>query len=180
MNVDVSHAQPVISALRFDLPPLRHLDIGLLELHSADLRVVRMTGRIAHPLPPGATEAYVERAMQPSRDADIWAIDGTKSGLPDVMGVISLKRLDRNQSELGYWIAAAFWNTGLASEAVQALIEANPMTNTSIFAAVFQDNLAAARVLSKSGFSYLGDAEIYSVARGENVPTRTYTIKLGS
>jgi len=100
--------------------------------------------------------------------------------LPDVVGVISLKRLDRDQSELGYWIVTAFWNTGLASEAVQALIKANPMTNTSIFAAVFQENLAAARVLRKSGFSYLGDAKIYSVARGENVPTRTYTIKLGS
>ena len=72
----------------------------------------------------------------------------------------------------------AFWNTGLASEAVQALVDANPMTNTTIFAAVFQDNLAAARVLSKSGFSYLGDAETFSVAQGENVQTRTYTIKL--
>ena len=72
----------------------------------------------------------------------------------------------------------AFWNTGLASEAVQALIDTNPMMNTTIFAAVFRDNLAAARVLSKSRFSYLGDAEISSVARGENVPTRTYTIKL--
>ena len=81
--------------------------------------------------------------------------------------MISLKRLDRDQSELGYWIVTSFWNTGLASEAVQALIKANPMTNTSIFAAVFQENLAAARVLRKSGFSYLGDAEIYSVARGE-------------
>ena len=68
MNVDVSHAQPVISALRFDLRPLRLSDIGLLELHSADLRVARMTGRIAHPLPPGVTEAYIERAMQPSHD----------------------------------------------------------------------------------------------------------------
>lgn len=117
-NVDVSHAQPVISARRFDLRLLRHSDIGLLELHSADLRVVWMTGRIAHPLPPSATEAYVERDMQPSREKDIWAINGRKSELLDVMGVISLKRLERDQSELGYWIEAALWNTVLASEAV--------------------------------------------------------------
>jgi len=116
--------------------------------------------------------------MGKMRDEDIWAIDGSKSARPDLMGVISLKRLDRDQSELSYWIAVAFWNTGLASEAVQALIDTNPMMNKTIFAAVFRDNLAAARVLSKSGFSYLGDAETFSAARGENVPTRTYTIKL--
>ncbi|MDG2407094.1 MAG: GNAT family N-acetyltransferase [Paracoccaceae bacterium] len=178
MNVEMSFAQPVIAALWFDLRPLRLSDLGLLELHLADLRVARTTGRIAHPLPPGVTKAYIERALQPSRDEDIWAIDGTKSGLPDVMGVISLRRLDRDQSELGYWIAASFWNTDLASEAVLALIEANPMDNTSIFASVFQDNLAATRVLSKSGFSYLGEAETFNLARGENMPTWTYTIKL--
>ena len=178
MSKDLFPDQPMINAQRFDLRPLRVSDTGQIALHSADLRIARMASRIAHPLPPGATAAVIERAMGKTRDEDIWAIDGSKSARPDLMGVISLKRLDRDQSELSYWIAVAFWNTGLASEAVQALVDANPMTNTTIFAAVFQDNLAAARVLSKSGFSYLGDAETFSAARGENVPTRTYTIKL--
>ena len=166
MSKDLFLDQPMINAQRFDLRPLRVSDTGQIALHTA------------HSLPPGATAAFIERAMGKTRDEDIWAIDGSKSARPDLMGVISLKRLDRDQSELSYWIAVAFWNTGLASEAVQALVDANPMTNTTIFAAVFQDNLAAARVLSKSGFSYLGDAETFSAARGENVPTRTYTIKL--
>ena len=97
---------------------------------------------------------------------------------PDLMGVIGLERLDRDQSEVGYWVAPAFWNTGLASDAVQALVDANPMGNKTMFASVFQDNPASARVLTHCGFQYLGDAESYSVARDANVPTWTYSKKL--
>ncbi len=105
-------------------------------------------------------------------------MDGTKSDGPDLMGVIGLERLDRDQSEVGYWVAPAFWNTGLASDAVQALVDANPMGNKTMFASVFQDNPASARVLIHCGFEYLGDAETFCVARDATVPTWTYSRKL--
>ena len=38
------------------------------------------------------------------------------------------------------------------------------MENDTIFAAVFQDNPASARVLTNCGFEYVGDAEAFSVA----------------
>ncbi len=47
-----------------------------------------------------------------------------------------------------------------------------------MFASVFQDNLASARVLTHCGFAYLGDAESFSVARDATVPTWTYSRKL--
>jgi RimJ/RimL family protein N-acetyltransferase len=150
----------------------------MIELYGSDVRVARMTTSIPHPLPPGATEAFVQRAMSEGREEDVWAIDGTKSEGPDLMGLISLQRLDREQSEVGYWIAPAFWNTGLASHALQALVEANPLNNKAMFAAVFQDNPASARVLTHCGFEYLGDAETFSVARDAAVPTWTYSLKL--
>ena len=110
-------------------------------------------------------------------------MDGAASGLAEVLGVISLKRMDegkwnRDQSEIGYWVAPAFWNTGFASEAVRALVEANPQRNSAIFAEVFQDNAGSARVLTNAGFHYLGDAETFSVARNARVPTWTYIRKM--
>ena len=72
----------------------------------------------------------------------------------------------------------AFWNTGIASEAVKALVAANPQKNRTIFAEVFQDNPGSARVLTNTGFQYLGDAETFSVARNARVPTWTYVKKL--
>lgn len=170
--------QAVIEAERFDLRPLRKSDTGLIAYYGADKRVACMTTSIPHPLPPGSAEAFVARAMAEPRDEDIWAMDGTKSGGDELMGVISLERMDRNQAEVGYWVAPAFWNTGLASEAVQALVEANPMKNDAMFASVFQDNEASARVLTHCGFKYLGDAESFSVARDATVPTWTYSRNL--
>jgi RimJ/RimL family protein N-acetyltransferase len=172
-----------IPAGRFDLRPVRRSDAGLFALYAGDRRVAEATRSIPHPLPPGAAEAFVARAMRGDGEEDIWVMDGLRSGLPEVLGVISLKRMDearfnRDQSEVGYWVAPAFWNLGIASEAVQALILANPQRNRTIFAEVFQDNPGSARVLTNAGFAYLGDAETFSVARGARVPTWTYIRKL--
>jgi RimJ/RimL family protein N-acetyltransferase len=105
-------------------------------------------------------------------------MDGTKSGRSELMGLMTLGRVDVGRSEISYWVAPAYWNTGIASAAVEALLAANPHEACAIFASVFQDNAASARVLTNCGFQYLGDAESYSVARGATVPTWTYSKKM--
>lgn len=170
--------QAVIETDRFVLRPLRRSDMGLIELYASDRRVATMTRSIPHPLPPGVTEAFVTRAMREDRDEDVWAIDGLRTGGAEVMGVIGLDRMDRNQSEIAYWVAPPYWNTGLASEAVQAIVDANPMKNATMFASVFQDNPASARVLTHCGFNYLGAAEAFCVSRSVAVPTWTYSRNL--
>ncbi|MCV2864177.1 GNAT family N-acetyltransferase [Albidovulum sediminicola] len=169
---------PVIRAERFMLRPLRRSDVGLIGFYTADKRVAEATRVIPHPLPAGATEAYVERCLNEGCGEDIWVMDGSEHGLDEVLGVVSLTPMDRGQSEIVYWVAPALWNTGLASEAVAAMVEANPHRARTLFAEVFQDNLGSARVLTNSGFEYLGDAEAYSVARGRTVPTWTYVRKM--
>ncbi len=171
--------QPVIEADRFVLRPLRRSDGGPVALYTADSRVAANTRTIPHPLPPGATEAFIGRALAEGRDEDVWVLDGSGRGLSEVLGLISLTRMGKDQSEVGYWVAPAFWNTGFASEAVAALVAANPHKARTLFAEVFQDNPGSARVLTNCGFDYLGDAETYSVARGTTVPTWTYLRKMG-
>ncbi len=170
--------QPLIEADRFVLRPVRRSDMGMLSMYTADERVASGTRSIPHPLPPGTTEAFIERSLQDDRPEDVWVMDAARADGREVLGVISLTHLDRAQSQLGYWVAPGFWNTGIASEAVQALVAANPQRNTSIFAEVFQDNAASARVLTHAGFEYIGDAESHCVARNANVPTWTYIRKM--
>lgn len=180
MNLQVmtSIIDETISAGRFILRRVRRSDSGLFSMYAGDKRVAEGTRSIPHPLPPGAAEAFVTRVMVGKADEDVWVMDGSDAGLSEVLGVISLKRMDRGQSEIGYWVAPALWNTGIASEAVSALVAANPQGNRTIFAEVFQDNPGSARVLTNTGFQYLGDAETFSVARGARVPTWTYVKKL--
>lgn len=169
---------PEIAANRFVLRPMRKSDAGLCTLYAGDRRVAEATRSIPHPLPPGAVEAFIARAMAGETKGTIWAMDGAASGLSELLGVISLKPMGRGQSEIGYWVAPAFWNTGIASDAVRAMVAANPLGDRTLFAEVFQDNPGSARVLTNCGFQYLGDAETFSVARGAQVPTWTYLRKL--
>lgn len=170
--------QTAVDTPRFVLRPLRTSDAGLLNMYASDRRVAEQTTSIPHPLPPGAAEALVAKAQREDRREHVWAMDATEQGGAELMGVISLQQMDRNQSEISYWVAPTMWNTGLASEAVKALVGANPLMSDTIFASVFQDNPGSARVLTNAKFAYLGDAEAFSVARGAKVPTWTYLRKL--
>ncbi len=169
-----------IRAERILLRMLRPSDAGTIAAQAGDLRVARGTKSIPHPYPPGAAEALIKRAHAPDRVRDVWAIDGMAQGWGPVVGLVALTRLDRAQSEVSYWVAPDFWNTGIASEALRALIAANPQGAQTYFAEAFQDNPGSARVLTNCGFDFLGDAEAFSLARGAAAPTWTYTLRIGA
>lgn len=179
----VAAVQKRIAAGRFTLRPAELADVPFIARHAADRRVAIATQSIPHPFPLSAAEEFVRRALAHERLGTIWIMDGRASGLDPVLGVISLKPMEvkagrSGQSEVAYWVAPPFWNGGIASDAVRALIADNPLADSTYFAEVFQDNPGSARVLTNAGFRYLGDAEAHSVARGEIVPTWTYIRKL--
>ena len=179
MIMDEITTQSQIAAERFVLRPPRRADAGAIGLHMADARVAQASANIPHPLPPGAAEALISRTLDTQVREQVWIMDGDVEGGKGVLGLLSLTRMDRDQCQLAYWVAPAFWNAGLASEAVNALIKANPQNSHEMFAEVFQDNPASARVLTNAGFQYIGDAEAHSLARGATVPTWTYIKKMG-
>ncbi|MFK7941201.1 MAG: GNAT family N-acetyltransferase [Roseovarius sp.] len=170
--------QPLIETAKFDLRALRTSDAGFIDLHASDERVARNTMSVPHPLPPGTTQAMIARSAAEDRDTDYWAIDATKLDGAQIMGLVWLERLGRNQSNLGGWVAPPFWNLGVASAVVEAVLRHNPQSSTTFFASVFQDNPASARVLTNVGFQYLGDAEAYCVARAAQVPIWTYSRRI--
>ncbi len=170
--------KPALAAERFVLRPLRRSDSGLIAMYTSELRLAAGTRTIPHPLPPGATDAFIDRILAGGQPEDVWVLDGSERGHAEVLGLVSLTPMDRGQSEIKYWIAPAFWNTGYASEAVAAIVAANPHKARTLFAEVFQDNPGSARVLTNCGFEYLGDAEAFSVARDTTVATWTYLRKM--
>ncbi len=173
-------SQPVITGAGLLLRPLVPDDAPLVARHAGDRRVALMTTSLPFPMTAEAAADYVARARAPDRIEDVWAIDGTPGGAAPFLGVVSLKPIDRGQSEIGYWVAPAYWNRGHASRAVAALLEANPHDNSSVVACVFQDNPASARVLTANGFECLGEAEAFSLSRGCHVPTWTYLKRMSA
>jgi RimJ/RimL family protein N-acetyltransferase len=172
--------QPEIVTERLRLRRLRPRDAGLIALYASDARVARATAWIPHPYPPGAAKAFVERTLSPAARERVWALDTGADDENGLIGLISLKPGDEGEAEIGYWVAPAFWNTGYASEAVEGLVgQAAEAGWTTLLADVFQDNPASTRVLVHAGFDYVGDGEIFSLARGGMVPTFRYRRELG-
>ena len=165
-----------IETERLVLRPLRASDAGPITLHASDERVARMTAAIPHPYPPGAAEAFVEGTLTGRRAEEVWAIDATPLGGEELIGVIGFMP---NPGVLGYWVGPPYWNVGYATEAVTALV-AHLLTARGIErleAAVFTDNPASASVLLNAGFCDIGITSIFSVARGESAPGRTFRLE---
>ena len=166
---------PVLEAARLTLRPMRRSDAGPITLYAGQARVARMTATLPHPYPPGAALAFVERVAAMDQGA-VWALDGTRVGLPECLGSIGLRRPGPEGADLGCWVAPPFWGRGLATEAVRAVVAADPF-GAPLTATVFRDNPASARVLEASGFRRVGEGEGFSVARGERVPCWLYRLE---
>lgn len=168
---------PTIQTSRLSLRPPQPSDAGPMTLYCSDARVARMTTSIPHPYPPGAAEAWLSNSE--ARRGRAWAIDATPSGGSELIGIIGFRPPGRGMAHsIGYWIGPPFWNTGYASEALDALV-AHLMRHEdieAIEAGVFDDNPASAAVLAKIGFRETGRVAHYSVARGESVPGRAFRL----
>ena len=169
--------RPVIESERLVLRPLAASDVGLLELYTSDLQVAGKTRSIPHPLPPGASAAFVERVTSGAEPGQCWAIDHRGSEGGALIATIGLT----DKGEVGYWLGAPFWDTGFATEAGSALVDEVRRSGAydRLRAEVFQDNPASARVLTKAGFAYASDGQVFCVARGSEVPVWQYALEFG-
>jgi len=162
---------------RFDLRSLRASDAGLIAHYASDPRIAKMTTAIPHPYPKGAAEAFVAASIKPDAKAETWVIDALKSGGAELVGLISATPRPDDATEVGYWVAPAFWNTGYASEALDLVLTyLRATTSRKIIGHCFQSNPISARVLTKAGFVYRGEGEAYSVANGGMVPDWAYEL----
>ncbi len=70
------------------------------------------------------------------------------------IGIIKQTDIFRKSAEIGYWLGEKYWNKGIASKAVKAMIKYS-FENFDIirlYAHVFENNIASIRVLEKCGF----------------------------
>ena len=174
---DPRAAQPVLHTQRLVLRPVLPSDAAMIELYAGEQRLSRMTTSIPHPLPPGATEAFVDKCIAPDAREAVWAITLCSEIRDELIGLIGLD----DQGEVGYWIGAPFWRLGYATEAVSALLPyafdaPDGPGFDGLVATVFQDNPGSARVLAKAGFTFTGEDEAFSVARSATAPRWCYRL----
>lgn len=80
-------------------------------------------------------------------------VDGELAGS---VGLHACHDVYRFNLELGYWLGEPFWNRGIMTEVVKAIVAFgfNELKAHRIFAGIFSFNTASARVLQKCGFKH--------------------------
>ena len=74
---------------------------------------------------------------------------------------------DGDQVEVTYWIDRAAWGRGIASRALELLMELVPAR--PLHARAASDNLASLRVLQKVGFTVIGTETSFAAGRNGNI-----------
>jgi len=70
------------------------------------------------------------------------------------IGLIYKTDVYRKSAEIGYWLGESYWYQGIMTESINFLVK-HTFDNTEIiriYAGVFENNIASARVLTKCGF----------------------------
>ncbi len=162
---------------RLTLRPLLDSDAANISLFVGDKRVAMNLAVVPHPYPEGAAESFIAYSRAPETSEVIWGI-ALDSAL---IGVISISPNEGNTGNIGYWLAPQLWGGGLMSEALKAVVGyAREAGFKRLFADVHQGNESSAKVLMKNGFSYIGEAETYSISRGGMVKAWEYELELSN
>jgi RimJ/RimL family protein N-acetyltransferase len=136
---------------------------------AGDWDVARMTGRIPHPYSLADAQEWIGQTDGESAFgiAYRWRL----------VGVCGYMATGQHEAEIGYWLGKRWWGRGLATEAVQLLVQHCFETGFHrLTCGHFVDNPASQRVIQKLGFEPVGDGAVWCEARGQNVPVKTYRL----
>ncbi len=150
---------------RLALRPFTEADVDALWPYVSDPAFPKHMSWAAHAT-KAETLAFLQRTIQERSDnvGITWAIrhEGTlvgAIGLHDLRWQLAAWRVDR--AELGYWLAPALWNKGLATEAAHhvVLFAYDTLGLHKVTFGCLEQNVAARRVIEKLGFRHIGRHE---------------------
>jgi RimJ/RimL family protein N-acetyltransferase len=139
------------------LRPFREEDAAVLARHANNPKVaLHLRDRFPHPYSPADALRFFDFAAN-TRDECVACIEVEG----EAAGAISVQfrtDVERCSAELGYWLGEAFWGRGIVTAAIRCFTDwAMPRFElTRVYAEVFADNQASARVLEKCGFARVG------------------------
>jgi RimJ/RimL family protein N-acetyltransferase len=128
-------------------------DAAPLQRHANDREVSRhLRDRFPFPYEIVHARAFLDHIQQQAVTT-VWAIEVAGEAAGGI-GIEVRTDVERVSAEIGYWIGAAHWGRGIATEALTAVTaEAfKSFDITRLFAVPFADHTASVRVLEKAGY----------------------------
>lgn len=131
----------------------RESDLESLVRHADDAAIAaNLREGFPHPYTAEHAAAWIGRAAL-QHPPCFFAIDVGGAAVGGI-GVAPQDDVYRRSGEIGYWLGRAFWNRGIATEAVRAMTEYafRELDLVRVQTGVFEWNPASMRVLEKCGY----------------------------
>ena len=132
----------------------RHSDKPSLLKYANNKKIFdNMRDMFPHPYTSEAADSYLTRVTQDS-PPKVFAIEVNGEVVGSV-GVFQKEDVERLNAEVGYWVAEEYWGKGIATKALNYIIDYgfNTFPVTRIFAIPFPHNLASRKVIEKNGMT---------------------------
>ena len=146
---------PMVTTERLLLRELRAADAPAVAAGAGDRRVAQYLIEVPSPYPVSLARRWIAGRLAWWELGRGVTLAITRREAPDaLLGTVSLRRHARDRrAELGYWLAAAAWGCGYATEATEAAVELGfrQLGLARIYAQVIVGNDASMRVLAKLG-----------------------------
>jgi ribosomal-protein-alanine N-acetyltransferase len=141
-----------------ELCKLRTLELSDLEILSkyANNQKIAVNLRDGFPHPYSLDNAKVFYKLIKDQEPESYFAIEYNDNFVGMIGLTPLKDVYRKTVEIGYWLAEPFWNKGIMTKAVMLMVDWGwkNLDIVRIHTGIFSYNLASARVLEKSGFTF--------------------------
>lgn len=154
-SADLSPRTPSLVTERLVLRELQLADAAAIAAGAGDRRVARYLIQVPSPYPVALARRWLTARVEWWEQGRGVTLAIARRSHPHVcLGTVSLRRYSRDhRAELGYWLAASAWGSGIATEACTAAVDFGfrELSLARIYAQVIAGNRASQRVLEKLG-----------------------------
>lgn len=157
------------AALAVALRPLRRADLDQVFEWERDATAIALAAFTrSDPSDRAAFDAHMERVM---KSPDVLNLAIEVGG--ELVGTIAAFSIEGDR-EVSYWVDPARWGRGIATRALEALLDEE--ATRPLHARVAVHNVGSQRVLERAGFAVVGEERSWADGIGRAVVERIYRL----
>lgn len=168
---------PRLQTKRLLLDQIQLKDISNIVAYAGNENIVENTRTMPYPYREEDAISWIHTANLgfKAKDNYMFAIR-FKDTLAFIGGIGLTLDVGNNRAELGYWLAEDFWNRGLTTEAVKAILKFGfeDLKLNKILAVYLTSNEASGKVMIKNGMVKEAEFKDHDVKRGHQVEDNIY------